>query len=214
MSNSSFSQINSKILGTWVTTGNNVYLYDFLDSGKVNITSGKNNGIPTRIDNGWRIEEDSTIYLKEIRGKKSIEYSCKIVEVDDKKMILNYAPENYKMVFYKVKNEKRIDFSQQLVVNHSFDVNPTLDSICTKILFQENDICKTYRIANSGEIIEFKTQWKIIDREDNIFLIIDDFEIFVIKEINKDKSEIIVVPYGFFKVMTGANYVKLIGSNE
>ena len=118
--NYSFSQNDSKILGSWVYSGNNVYLYDFLDAGKVTITSGINKGIPTTIDNGWRIVGDSIIYLKEKRRKEIRESSFKIIELDKEKMILNYAPSNDELIFYKVAYEKKINFSEDFLVNRSF----------------------------------------------------------------------------------------------
>jgi hypothetical protein len=62
--------------------------------------------------------------------------------------------------------------------------------------------------------VEYESKWKTINREDNLFLIIDDFEIFVVKKKNENNSELELSPHGFFRAISGFDSVKLFKTDD
>lgn len=184
-------------------------MYDFADSGKVSITTCKNNGLPTLIEDGWRLTDDSLFYLKEKKKNTYREHSYKLLEVTGSKMVLNYPSGDFKLIFYKVTSNKHLKLSlkEDFFINKTFKLEPAIDTLLTKVSFKENGYCTVYR---KGKSMEQESHWIIATREDNTFLIIDDFEIFVVKKKNEKKSELELIPYGFLRSITGFDSVKLI----
>lgn len=206
----SFSQNENKVIGTWAVSGNNVYLYDFADSGKVSITTCKNNTNPTIIANGWRIGEDGLFYLKEKKKSTYNEHAYQLMELNNSKMVLRYPSADFSLIFYKIEPSKKstMKLTEDLFINQSFNVIPATDTLINKISFGENGMCTLHRKTTSGEILKSESHWNIRNRADNLFLLIDDFEILVFT--NKNNSELEFTSYGFYRMISGIESVKLV----
>lgn len=212
----SLAQNKSQVIGTWAVTGNNVYLYEFADSGKVSVTSCKNKGIPNVIENGWRIAADSLFYLKEKKGKTYVEHTFKVIELTPSKMTLNYPMSNHNLEFYKIEpnTQAKVQLSPDFFIHKSFRLEPSVDTMATKISFKEGGVCTLHRNGKSGEKLTNDLDWKIIVSANNVLLIIDDFEIFAVRKINENKSELELVPYGFLRTMSDVRFLKFYKSED
>lgn len=208
----SFSQMEQKVVGTWAFSGNNVYVYDFAGSGKVSATTCQNDATPVIITDGWRITGDSLFHLKEKKKSTYIEHSYKIVELTNSKMVLNYPSTDFVLVFYKIEpnKKKNVKLSENVLINTSFNVIPIMDTLICKISFGENGACRLHRKVAVDEGIQSELKWKILNREDNVFLMINDFEIFVLNNINTTNSELEFISYGYYRATSGVESIKLV----
>ncbi len=206
---SAFSQNEQSIIGTWVVTGNNVYLYEFMDSGKLVISnSDRGSGLESK-DNAWKITDDSMLYLTVDKGSIE-EYAYKLIEFTGSKMILNFDLYDRQMVFHKVlpNVNKNIDLELHFEMNYDL-LSDSNSSIC-KVKFNENGACSIYDITLGGNTTEYNSHWVIFKREDIRYLLIDDFEIFVVGDLDKNDGAIELVPYGFLKAQFEIENVKLV----
>lgn len=211
---SAFSQNEQSIIGTWVVTGNNVYLYEFMDSGKLVISnSDGSSGLESK-DNAWKITDDSMLYLTVDKGNSIEEYEYKLIEFTGSKMILNFDLYDHQMVFYKVLPNANKNLDLELNFEMNYDLLSDSNSSICKVKFNKNGACSLYDITLGGNTTEYNSHWIIFKREDILYLLIDDFEIFVVSDLDKNDGVIELVPYGFLKAQFEIENVKLIVKHE